>query len=106
MPDRLRLNLVNTQEMRYGENPHQVAALYATDEQLGPLGGALLQGKALSYNNMLDLDAAWQAVQSFSEPSVVIVKHNTDRKKALIFFNFIFDLLGYQIYSSPTFAAL
>jgi phosphoribosylaminoimidazolecarboxamide formyltransferase/IMP cyclohydrolase len=61
--------------MRYGENPHQTAALYATHETIGPLGGAVLQGKALSYNNILDLDAAWQAVQSFEEPSVVIVKH-------------------------------
>jgi phosphoribosylaminoimidazolecarboxamide formyltransferase/IMP cyclohydrolase len=61
--------------MRYGENPHQAAALYAAAESIGPLGGRLLQGKALSYNNMLDLDAAWQAAQSFTEPSVVIVKH-------------------------------
>jgi phosphoribosylaminoimidazolecarboxamide formyltransferase/IMP cyclohydrolase len=61
--------------MRYGENPHQAAALYAPDESVGPLGGTLLQGKALSYNNMLDLDAAWQAAQTFQEPTVVIVKH-------------------------------
>jgi phosphoribosylaminoimidazolecarboxamide formyltransferase/IMP cyclohydrolase len=74
-PDSLTFTLVKTQEMRYGENPHQAAALYAIDESVGPLGGILLQGKALSYNNMLDLDAAWQAAQSFDEPSVVIVKH-------------------------------
>jgi phosphoribosylaminoimidazolecarboxamide formyltransferase / IMP cyclohydrolase len=41
----------------------------------GPLGGTLLQGKALSYNNLLDLDAAWQAAASFADPAVVIVKH-------------------------------
>jgi phosphoribosylaminoimidazolecarboxamide formyltransferase/IMP cyclohydrolase len=75
MPPMLNPSLVKVQEMRYGENPHQSAALYATDEAVGPLGGTLLQGKALSYNNMLDLDAAWQAVQSFQEPTVVIVKH-------------------------------
>ncbi len=75
LPPLLVASLVKTQEMRYGENPHQTAALYATDEIIGPLGGTLLQGKALSYNNMLDLDAAWQAVQSFQEPTVVIVKH-------------------------------
>jgi phosphoribosylaminoimidazolecarboxamide formyltransferase/IMP cyclohydrolase len=75
LPPVLASSLVKVQEMRYGENPHQAAALYAADETIGPLGGALLQGKALSYNNMLDLDAAWQAVQSFSEPTVVIVKH-------------------------------
>lgn len=75
LPPTLTASLVKVQEMRYGENPHQAAALYAMDETVGPLGGTLLQGKALSYNNMLDLDSAWQAVQSFQEPSVVIVKH-------------------------------
>jgi phosphoribosylaminoimidazolecarboxamide formyltransferase/IMP cyclohydrolase len=75
LPSTLALSLTKTQEMRYGENPHQAAALYAADKTIGPLGGALLQGKPLSYNNMLDLDAAWQAAQSFQEPGVVIVKH-------------------------------
>ncbi len=75
LPVRFSASLVKTQEMRYGENPHQAAALYAADENTGPLGGTLLQGKALSYNNMLDLDAAWHAAQSFTEPGVVIVKH-------------------------------
>jgi phosphoribosylaminoimidazolecarboxamide formyltransferase/IMP cyclohydrolase len=75
LPSTLALTLTQTQEMRYGENPHQAAALYAGDKHVGPLGGTLLQGKPLSYNNMLDLDAAWQAAQSFYEPGVVIVKH-------------------------------
>lgn len=75
LPASLTPALVKVQEMRYGENPHQAAALYASDDRIGPLGGMLLQGKALSYNNMLDLDAAWQAAQSFTAPSVVIVKH-------------------------------
>ncbi len=75
LPARLSPSLIQTQAMRYGENPHQTAALYAADENVGPLGGTLLQGKALSYNNMLDLDAAWHAAQAFEEPSVVIVKH-------------------------------
>ncbi|HXV98739.1 MAG TPA: bifunctional phosphoribosylaminoimidazolecarboxamide formyltransferase/IMP cyclohydrolase, partial [Anaerolineae bacterium] len=75
LPQTLSLSLIKTQEMRYGENPHQAAALYAAHETIGPLGGTVLQGKALSYNNILDLDAAWQAVQSFEESSVVIVKH-------------------------------
>ncbi len=75
LPERLTLSLVKTQPMRYGENPHQAAALYAAHDSIGPLGGQLLQGKPLSYNNMLDLDAAWQAAQSFTEPTVVIVKH-------------------------------
>jgi phosphoribosylaminoimidazolecarboxamide formyltransferase/IMP cyclohydrolase len=75
LPPLLTTTLVKRQAMRYGENPHQAAALYAVDERIGPLGGELLQGKALSYNNLLDLDAAWQAAQAFADPSVVIVKH-------------------------------
>ncbi|MFQ5421600.1 MAG: bifunctional phosphoribosylaminoimidazolecarboxamide formyltransferase/IMP cyclohydrolase, partial [Anaerolineae bacterium] len=75
VPPTLALHLTRVQSLRYGENPHQQAALYATDAQAGPLGGKLLQGKALSYNNLLDLDAAWQTAVSFNEPTVVIVKH-------------------------------
>jgi len=63
--------------LRYGENMHQTAAFYSRRAGLGPLGGAVLGGKALSYNNILDLDAAWRTVSSFSDPTVVIVKHLT-----------------------------
>jgi phosphoribosylaminoimidazolecarboxamide formyltransferase/IMP cyclohydrolase len=62
-------------KLRYGENPHQRAELYTYRAGDGPLGGTLLQGKELSYNNLLDLDAAWRAVVMFKEPSIVIVKH-------------------------------
>ncbi|MCG3209890.1 MAG: Bifunctional purine biosynthesis protein PurH [Anaerolineae bacterium] len=75
LPGRLAMSLVKVQGMRYGENPHQSAALYAARADIGPLGGTRLQGKELSYNNMLDLDAAWRAALSFTEPTVVIVKH-------------------------------
>ena len=75
MPAQITLPLVRTQLLRYGENPHQNAALYATNAGSGPLGGQLLQGKPLSYNNLLDLDAAWNAAASFAEPAVVFVKH-------------------------------
>ncbi|MGQ9500887.1 MAG: bifunctional phosphoribosylaminoimidazolecarboxamide formyltransferase/IMP cyclohydrolase [Anaerolineae bacterium] len=74
LPSRLELSLPLAQAMRYGENPHQSAAFYAT-EGGGPLGGELVQGKPLSYNNVLDLDAAWRAACSFEAPTVVIVKH-------------------------------
>ncbi len=74
LPQTLHLSLPLAQEMRYGENPHQLAALYA-EPRVGPLAGRLLQGKPLSYNNLLDLDAAWRAVLSFDEPTIVIVKH-------------------------------
>ncbi len=74
-PDRLTLTLERQQVLRYGENPHQRAALYRWPGVEGPMGGRLLQGKPLSYNNLLDLDAAWQAAQDFAAPTVVIVKH-------------------------------
>lgn len=75
LPERLELHLTRTQRLRYGENPHQAAALYTTEASVGPLGGRLLRGKELSYNNLLDLDAAWRAAESFLRPVVVIVKH-------------------------------
>jgi phosphoribosylaminoimidazolecarboxamide formyltransferase/IMP cyclohydrolase len=63
--------------MRYGENPHQSAAFYReSDPQAGTLANyTQLQGKALSYNNIADSDAAWSCVRSFSDPACVIVKH-------------------------------
>jgi phosphoribosylaminoimidazolecarboxamide formyltransferase/IMP cyclohydrolase len=68
---------VKLQDLRYGENPHQHAALY---RDLYPAPGSLvtarqLQGKELSYNNLADADAAWECVKSFDEPACVIVKH-------------------------------
>lgn len=74
-PERLVLHLERAQMLRYGENPHQAAALYRFPGVEGPLGGRLLQGKTLSYNNLLDLDAAWRVVQSFEEPALAILKH-------------------------------
>jgi len=74
-PERLSLAMHRAEILRYGENPHQIAAYYSQQPSGGPLGGTVLGGKQLSYNNILDLDAAWRAVGSFSEPTVVIVKH-------------------------------
>jgi phosphoribosylaminoimidazolecarboxamide formyltransferase/IMP cyclohydrolase len=76
-PAVLNLQFHRLQAMRYGENPHQSAAFYR-DER--PVEGSLasyrqLQGKALSYNNVADADAAWEAVKSFAEPACVIIKH-------------------------------
>ena len=71
----LSIQLHPIQTLRYGENWHQEAELYAYSSDAGPMGGALLQGKPVSYNNMLDLDAAWRAAVSFDDPTVVIVKH-------------------------------
>ena len=75
VPASYSLHLNRSQTLRYGENSHQSAGLYAADPTSGPLGGTLLQGKPLSYNNLLDADAAWRAAESYTEPTVVIVKH-------------------------------
>ncbi len=73
--DLIQLTAYPVQTLRYGENPHQSATLYSFEPGVGPLGGAILQGKELSYNNLLDLDAAWKAAVSFERPTVCIVKH-------------------------------
>ena len=70
-------HFVKVQDLRYGENSHQQAALY---RDLFPAPGSLvtgeqLQGKELSYNNIADADAAWECVKSFDQPACVIVKH-------------------------------
>lgn len=69
------LELYPVQSLRYGENPHQKARLLAFEPGRGPLGGRVLGGKELSYNNILDLDAAWRAVEGFEDPCACIVKH-------------------------------
>ncbi|HPM72880.1 MAG TPA: bifunctional phosphoribosylaminoimidazolecarboxamide formyltransferase/IMP cyclohydrolase [Spirochaetales bacterium] len=63
------------QKLRYGENPHQKAWLYTDEPGAGPLGGSVLQGKELSYNNLLDLDAAWRTAAGFDGAAAVVVKH-------------------------------
>jgi phosphoribosylaminoimidazolecarboxamide formyltransferase/IMP cyclohydrolase len=76
-PVRVTLELEREFEPRYGENPHQSAAVYSTRGEGGLLGGMRkLQGKELSWNNMLDADAARKLVALFEEPAIVLVKHN------------------------------
>ena len=81
-PPALQLTLSKIRDLRYGENPHQHAAWYAaSDEGLaGPAAGGLgaatiLQGKELSYTNLLDLDAAARLLLEFDEPAAVVIKH-------------------------------
>lgn len=74
LPATLDLRVPKVLDMRYGENPHQAAALYASGKS-GVAGGEQLHGKELSYNNLVDLDAAWQLVCEFGRPASVIVKH-------------------------------
>ena len=70
LPATLRVNLPQAQTLRYGENPHQRAALYADGSGMGIAGARQLQGKELSFNNLVDLDACWELVQEFEEPAV------------------------------------
>ena len=75
-PRRLDLRLEKLQDLRYGENPHQRAALYRDlDRRNGLAGARQLHGKELSYNNLLDLHAAWELSREFAEPVAVIAKH-------------------------------
>jgi len=74
-PSTLRLNFPLAQSLRYGENPHQRAALYADGSGLGIAGAKQYQGKELSFNNLVDLDACWELAQEFDDPAVIIVKH-------------------------------
>ncbi|AEC16724.1 formyltransferase/IMP cyclohydrolase [Gallibacterium anatis UMN179] len=76
-PRTLNLNFIRKQTMRYGENSHQNAAFYVEKElkEASVSTATQLQGKALSYNNIADTDAALECVKEFSEPACVIVKH-------------------------------
>ena len=78
LADRLEIPLEKIRDLRYGENPHQKAAWYATGA-VGSRDGfsstSILQGKELSYTNLLDLDAAARIVLEFNEPAAVVIKH-------------------------------
>ncbi|HZM09683.1 MAG TPA: bifunctional phosphoribosylaminoimidazolecarboxamide formyltransferase/IMP cyclohydrolase [Candidatus Limnocylindrales bacterium] len=74
-PATLRLSFNKALDLRYGENPHQKAALYNDRSGQGVANSKQLQGKELSYNNIVDLQAAWDLAQEFDEPVVAIIKH-------------------------------
>ncbi len=76
-PDVYTLQFFKVQDLRYGENPHQKAVFYREGARLLPgiAGGKQLQGKELSYNNIMDSDAAWQMACDFEQPAAVIMKH-------------------------------
>ena len=77
-PEYLNLTFRKKQDLRYGENPHQRAAVYRDDLYKNPsfLNARQLQGKEMSYNNYLDCNAAFKLIREFEEPTGVIVKHN------------------------------
>jgi phosphoribosylaminoimidazolecarboxamide formyltransferase/IMP cyclohydrolase len=74
LPADLSVRAPKLMDLRYGENPHQAAALYGR-RGAGIAGGEQLHGKELSYNNLVDLDAAWQLAAEFLQPAVAIIKH-------------------------------
>jgi phosphoribosylaminoimidazolecarboxamide formyltransferase/IMP cyclohydrolase len=74
-PEFETFELVRSADLRYGENPHQRAALYVSDEGGGIANGEQLHGKEMSFNNYVDAEAAWDLVQDFDELAVAIIKH-------------------------------
>ncbi|HEV8075904.1 MAG TPA: bifunctional phosphoribosylaminoimidazolecarboxamide formyltransferase/IMP cyclohydrolase [Candidatus Acidoferrum sp.] len=74
-PQTLRLTFQKALDLRYGENPHQKAAMYSDASGAGVANARQLQGKELSYNNIVDLQAAWDLAQEFEEPVCAIIKH-------------------------------
>ncbi len=74
-PAVLRFGLNKVMDLRYGENPHQRAAMYSDGSGSGVANGKQLQGKELSFNNIVDLQAAWDLAQEFEETACAIIKH-------------------------------
>jgi len=75
MPSQLTLAFTKLSDLRYGENPHQVAALYKSQIAGGLASAAVLSGKEMSFNNYVDADAAWQLVCDFRDTACAIIKH-------------------------------
>jgi phosphoribosylaminoimidazolecarboxamide formyltransferase / IMP cyclohydrolase len=74
-PSTLRFSFHKVLDLRYGENPHQKAAMYSDGSGAGVANALQLQGKELSFNNIVDLQAAWDVAQEFEEPVCAIIKH-------------------------------
>ncbi len=75
-PNILNLSFKKRAELRYGENSHQRAAFYQEEERTGLSSAEQISGKELSFNNLLDLDAALSLISEFEEPTAVVIKHN------------------------------
>jgi phosphoribosylaminoimidazolecarboxamide formyltransferase/IMP cyclohydrolase len=75
LPPTLRISARLKNSLRYGENPHQAAGVYTDGSERGIANAQQLQGKELSYNNLVDLDACWSLASEFEQPAVIIVKH-------------------------------
>lgn len=83
LPGSAQWSISKTADLRYGENPHQIAALYKSAMQRGIANAELLSGKEMSFNNYVDADAAWQLVCDFAEPACAIIKHTNPAGVAL-----------------------
>jgi len=83
LPETIQHLFAKITDLRYGENPHQSAALYYTGEDGGVTSAALLNGKEMSFNNYVDADAAWQLVCDFDELACAIIKHTNPAGVAL-----------------------
>jgi phosphoribosylaminoimidazolecarboxamide formyltransferase/IMP cyclohydrolase len=83
LPPTLRIQATLKNPLRYGENPHQSAAVYTDNSTTGIANAHQFQGKELSYNNLVDLDACWSMVSEFDSTAVVIVKHTNPCGAAL-----------------------
>ena len=75
LPDRLSWSMNKIADLRYGENPHQRAALYRTSIETGIANATVLSGKEMSFNNYVDAEAAWQLVSDFEQTACAIIKH-------------------------------
>jgi phosphoribosylaminoimidazolecarboxamide formyltransferase/IMP cyclohydrolase len=75
LPDRLSWTMTKITDLRYGENPHQEAALYRTSQSGGIANAEVLSGKEMSFNNYVDAEAAWQLVSDFEQTACAIIKH-------------------------------
>lgn len=83
LPQELVIEAQKSLDLRYGENPHQRAALYSDGTGYGAANAVLLSGKQMSFNNFIDLDAAIQLVAEFSDPAAVIIKHTNPAGAAI-----------------------
>lgn len=83
LPSSISLSLDKQADLRYGENPHQIAALYHNGDQGAVAHAELLSGKEMSFNNYVDADAAWQLVSDFDELACAIIKHTNPAGAAL-----------------------
>ncbi|MDX6385261.1 MAG: phosphoribosylaminoimidazolecarboxamide formyltransferase / cyclohydrolase [Blastocatellia bacterium] len=81
--DHLELNLHKISDLRYGENPHQIGALFDSQQPGGIAHAELLSGKEMSFNNYVDADAAWQLVSDFDDLACAIIKHTNPAGVAL-----------------------